>query len=1038
MRPGFLGGENLQNVRKFSFTPANIQSVTCGVEARLPLRPPFTPRSAMILYARALRLTALVAACLAQALIAQTAPAGASRAVSGRVSNAATGLRLEGARIELQGTGRIVTTDAEGRYLITAGANDTAIVVSYPGLDNVTVPLRADGGAAVTHDVALTSDIYKMQTFTVEGEREGSAMATSRQRQAENVKNVVATDAFGTMTEDNVGSFLQKIPGIVATDLSGSGVREVQVRGIEAGLNTVEMDGVQLANNNSSGTNRAFDFFQASLSLIESIEVTKAPTPDRPANSIGGSINMVTRSAFNRNAPRQFRYSFGLSHLIDRKGGDTELWIDSPIDRLTPALTLAYSDVLGRDRNVGVSLSYSRNSVFYSSNDTEHYYQGTLSRPAYIYRTRQQRQGMGGPHVRQNVGAKLEYKLSERSRFTFNASHNFYIERPHTLALNLQTTNNANQMRPGFSETYTEVIPSTAAAATMSANSYDNFTNNYRFLASGTHRLNDLTIDYSGTLSMSHAFQNFSPDERQFNHGVRTKGNIAIGGLTGIGWITDRRADDVFPLITQTAGRDFYDLSNYTTLTLSQNNRIAKSSILEGRLNVRKDFRLAVPAYLKAGLQTQYQERRKDYHYHQYTFIGPGGLGQFRETADWTRDSMEGMRQGPWVDLYRTSAHKDENPGQWRENMNYKVAQRLQNLQNFSEEINSAYVMGNVKFGEFGVLAGLRMEETKTAGSGPLYTLTAEERARRAAWVGTVTDAENERRAYEEWHRRTHAEGQYRNVFPGVHFTYAKRNGFVARLSYSTSIGRPPITSIVPDTDVNDTAQTISVANTGLKPQFADNFDFNVEYYFKSIGFVSASVFLKEVTGFIYSSNRLFVGSGPDNGFDGLYEGYRLTTSFNGGRARYRGFEVNYSQQFTKLPGIWRGFGVNMNYTQLETKGDYGGTVATTEVAGFRPRTANAVLNYQRGRYRASLQANWIDDYLVTVSSNPALIVYDAARTTMNFKLTFDLSSRTSLYFNLDNLLRTPLNSRYYVYEDRVGYTRLPYRSVAAGIQGRF
>src|SRR5690606_1423597 len=146
-----------------------------------------------------------------------------------------------------------------------------------------------------------------------------------------------------------------------------------------------------LANNNSSGTNRAFDFFQASLSLIESIEVTKAPTPDRPANSIDGSINMVTRSAFNRNAPRQIRYSFGFAHLIDRKGGEAEQWIDEPIDRLTPAITLGYTDVFGPKRNLGVSLSYSRNAVFYSSNDTQHYYQGTVNRPAYIYRTDQQR-----------------------------------------------------------------------------------------------------------------------------------------------------------------------------------------------------------------------------------------------------------------------------------------------------------------------------------------------------------------------------------------------------------------------------------------------------------------------------------------------------------------------------------------------------------------------------------------------------------------------------------------------------------------------
>jgi hypothetical protein len=157
---------------------------------------------------------------------------------------------------------------------------------------------------------------------------------------------------------------------------------------------------------------------------------------------------------------------------------------------------------------------------------------------------------------------------------------------------------------------------------------------------------------------MSHAFQNFSPDERKYDAGVRTKGNISIGGLTGIGWITDRREDDTWPTITQTAGRDFYDLNSYTTLTLSQNNRIAKSSILEGRVNVKKDFALAVPAYIKAGVQTQHQERRKDYHYHQYSFIGPGGLGQFAETDSWTREPIQGMRQGPWIDLYRTARHK--------------------------------------------------------------------------------------------------------------------------------------------------------------------------------------------------------------------------------------------------------------------------------------------------------------------------------------------------------------------------------------------
>ena len=962
----------------------------------------------------------------------------AERTLTGQVSNGATGARLEGARVEIQGTGRTAFTDAEGRYVIAAPAGEATLVVSYTGLDIARLPLRPGDAGSV--DVTLSSDIYRLQAFTVEGEREGSALATTRQRQSANVKNIVATDAFGTMTEDNVGTFLQKIPGIVATDVSGSGVREVMIRGIAAGLNTVEMDGVQLANNNSTGTNRAFDFFQASLSLIESIEVTKAPTPDRPANSIGGAINMVTRSAFNRNQPRQLRYSFGFAHLLGRKGGRAEADIDEPIRTLSPALTLAYSDVWGRKRNLGVSLSYSRNVVFYSSTDTEHYYQSTLNRPAYMYRTRLQLQAMAGPHTRENIGGKLEYKLSERSTFTFNATRNFYLERPHTLQLNLQTTNNASQIRPGYTEERSEILPSTAAAATMSGSSYDNFTKNYRFLGSGTHRLDGLVLDYTGSLSMSHAFQNYSPEERKYPHGVKTKGNPSISGLTGIGWITDRTGDEVFPQITQTAGRDFYDLNNYTTLTLQQNNRIAKSAIWDGRANARKNFTAPVPAYLKAGVQYQYQERRKDYHYHSYRFTGPGGLGQFANQAGWTRERLEGMRQPQWPDIYYIGKHKEENPTQWPEDLAYKHAQREQNFQDFTETIGSAYVMGNMKLGRLGVLAGIRFERTDIEGNGPVQQLTAAERARRTAWgTAPVTDEEGRRRALAEWGNRVNAKGSYEDFFPGIHFTYTGKRGLVARLSYSTSVGRPPITSIIPNTGVDDVALTLSTANTGLKPQFSDNFDFNVEYYFEPVGVFSASVFLKEVKDFIFTSNRLIVGAGPNNGFDGLYEGYRLSTSLNGGSARYRGIEFGYQQQFTFLPGLWRGLGFNANFTYLETKGDYGGAVATTQVAGFRPRQANAALTYQIRRYRASVQANWVDDYLLTVAANAAQIVYEAARLVVNVKFTYDLTSRTSVYLNLDNLTRSPINIRYYaLMEDRIGYTRLPFRSIAAGVQGRF
>ena len=177
---------------------------------------------------------------------------------------------------------------------------------------------------------------------------------------------------------------------------------------------------------------------------------------------------------------------------------------------------------------------------------------------------------------------------------------------------------------------------------------------------------------------------------------------------------------------------------------------------------------------------------------------------------------------------------------------------------------------------------------------------------------------------------------------------------------------------------------------------------------------------------------------GIKNGFEGLYENYRISTSANGGSARYRGIEFSYQQQFTFLPGFLRGLGVNINYTRLETKGDYGGTVATTQVAGFRPKTANFALSYQLNRFRFSAQANWVDTYLISVSTNAASITYESPRTFVSAKFNYRVSPRTSVYLNLDNITREPVNNRYTGFSDRTSIIRQLYPSVGFGVQRRF
>ena len=61
-----------------------------------------------------------------------------------------------------------------------------------------------------------------------------------------------------------------------------------------------------------------------------------------------------------------------------------------------------------------------------------------------------------------------------------------------------------------------------------------------------------------------------------------------------------------------------------------------------------------------------------------------------------------------------------------------------------------------------------------------------------------------------------------------------------------------------------------------------------------------------------------------------------MTTDENSGKARVRGLEFNYTQQFTFLPGALRGLGAFANYTWLQSEGSrqtVGGTTSVSPAA---------------------------------------------------------------------------------------------------------
>ena len=343
--------------------------------------------SAMLCFhVRALaRIVSLAMLLAASALPLATADSSGS--VSGSVSNAATRNLLQGAKVEIPTLGLSTLVDETGRYVLASvPAGTHELVVSYIGLDTVRAPISVVAGQRAVRDFDLTTGIYKMDAFKVTGEREGGAAAITAQRNAPNTINVVAMDSFGHLPNMSAGEVLMRLPGVAGSPTDEGLAYNFNIRGMPAGLNTVTIDGGLVT---PFGTSRAFEMQSISGALFDQLELTKGHRPDRNADSLGGTVNLKTRSSLNMKERRRLTYSLSARIAPSFLGFEqAPLREDHPAH---PMINFSYQelfDVLGGSRNLGLSVNafYSENAVGFFQTDRD--YQNTTTQPAYVWTTR--------------------------------------------------------------------------------------------------------------------------------------------------------------------------------------------------------------------------------------------------------------------------------------------------------------------------------------------------------------------------------------------------------------------------------------------------------------------------------------------------------------------------------------------------------------------------------------------------------------------------------------------------------------------------
>jgi TonB-dependent receptor len=308
-------------------------------------------------------------------LPARAQPA-ATAAVEGRVKNIATGESLENARVSLKGTATYTLTDASGSYQLTGvPAGTVTLRVFFTGLDEQEMTLTLLAGQTAQRDVQLGSqakygkvdEAVKLDQFVVQAAREtnAAAIAVNEQRVALGQKSVISADQFGTIPDSNPGELMKWLPG-VSVEYFANNIVGVSVRGLDAVNTEIRFDNLPVASASTStlGTSsrdRNFEMLGSSAADIARVEIRKLRTPEDSSNSIGGSINMVRRSAFEADR-RRFTYNALFTTDHEALGLGSRAGIrDTRVPGWRPNLKLTWTDPVSK--TFGYAVTFNHNDV---------------------------------------------------------------------------------------------------------------------------------------------------------------------------------------------------------------------------------------------------------------------------------------------------------------------------------------------------------------------------------------------------------------------------------------------------------------------------------------------------------------------------------------------------------------------------------------------------------------------------------------------------------------------------------------------------
>jgi TonB-dependent receptor len=1006
---------------------------------------------------RLLQLATSLTLLASLACVSLPAQTGGTGAVSGTVISTATRNALQGALVTIPALNRSEFTDNAGSFLLQglpAGAIELS--VSYAGFEDRKIPVtvRAGETSRVEADMRPAQAIV-MDAFTVATVREGQALAITEQKNAPNVKNITAFDEWGVLPTQNVGELVSRMPGITFTTDEDNLINNVSIGGLPASYTRLNIDG--MSSTGVGGDGRTATLHSFSGSMYEQVEIIAGQTPDKRADSLGGQLNLKTRSPLAMAERRRTGYTVSGRYFPSWSKRNFEV-SQRP---LRPDFQLNYTEVFdfrGGHRNLGVALTASYQEVL-NPHDWDINLYETTANPVAQWRDHTRMSGLNDRFL-SAISARVDYRWSASTRvslrFLYNAGSEPFFSytgvNPWLISnftVNDPVTNPGGAIRAGYANNRLEVLPVVSTIVRpggVNVGAGQMRINPQRYSFTSKNPTGTLVFEHDwGRLKVDHAYRWSNTHWDSGAGRKRESGTITVRTRDPIGFILDY-SNPAGRVYTPTGGADVYNAASYpayvetaantttqpvpqTSTVFNKRDTVTDTNEVTANINATYLLPFTRPITVKSGLETVNRRvnNRQIYPRRWYAQVGAvlptDGLMPLTEF-----ERQNGGRRLPVFDPAAISTTLG-NTAMWYEDVNFTATSIHTNRRLLEEGVDSAYIQASTRLGGLTLLGGVRQEWVTT----DTFTYF------RARSTPIAVEPDHFRRAALDYQRQS-KDGEYSKSFPSIHVAYDVTENLKARASWSTSYGRAGLANLITAPTASDSARTVTMGNPDLKPQVGRNIDLKLEYYFKT-GMVSARGYRKNIRDYIGASGRSgeIIRSGSDNGFDGLYEGYEIFQVRNLGDATYKGLELDYRQRLTFLPGLLRGLAVRANYTRLQTKGNFGTLgVVQDKIAGFIPRAYNVGLQYTYKKFGASYDVNYSGEYPVVYSMTSATVNrIRVPWTVMNAGVTYRIFANTTAFLSMSNLAQEGRQEYYYIPE-RVRSNWVIPRSLKFGVTGQF